>query len=87
MRMLPAFAFDTERRGARRVPARAGARLARAPVCILRASHEDPDAPVARRTPRGDRPDFTHLVEQFGPAVVNVTAVAELTVPPSPRNS
>jgi len=33
------------------------------------------------------RPDFTHLVEQIGPAVVNVTAVAELTVPTSPRNS
>lgn len=33
------------------------------------------------------RPPFTHLVEQVGPAVVNVTAVAELTVPPSPGNA
>ena len=45
------------------------------------------DAP-AEPTPaalRG-RPHSTHLVEQVGPAVVNVTAVAELTVPPSPCN-
>jgi hypothetical protein len=32
-------------------------------------------------------PDFTYLVEQGGPVVANVTAVAELTVPPSLRNS
>ena len=53
-------------------------RTTRAGLPLATAVPAEP-APAALR----GLPEFTRLVEQVGPAVANVTAVAERTVPPS----
>ena len=67
--------------------------LLAATVVALAGCPEKPPQPRTTRAATAAAAEPTpaalrgHLVEQVGPAVVNVTAVAELTVPPSPGNA